>query len=275
MKRKSVIDIKNMKSKSPIVCLTAYTATIGRVLDDQADLLLVGDSLGMVLYDHENTLSVSLQQMIDHAQAVVKSTSKACIITDMPFGTYEESLDIAFKNAAKIMKETNCNGIKLEGGQNMYETVHYLTSRGIPVMGHIGLQPQSVLIDGGYKIKGRNKFDWNKYIDDAKSLEDAGAFSMVLEGMAEPLAAQITNTISIPTIGIGASSKCDGQILVTEDMVGLTNISPKFVKQYVNISELIKEAATKYRNEVITREFPSKEHTYGMKPYLVKKEMDK
>lgn len=275
MKRKSVIDIKNMKSKSPIVCLTAYTATIGRVLDDQADLLLVGDSLGMVLYDHENTLSVSLQQMIDHAQAVVKSTSKSCIITDMPFGTYEESLDAAFKNAAKIMKETNCNGIKLEGGQNMYETVNYLTSRGIPVMGHIGLQPQSVLIDGGYKIKGRNKFDWSKYIDDAKALEEAGAFSMVLEGMAEPLAAEITNTVSIPTIGIGASSKCDGQILVTEDMVGLTNISPKFVKQYVNISELIKEAAAKYRNEVIMREFPSKEHTYGMKPYLAKKEMDK
>ena len=274
MKRKTVVDIKNLKSKTPIVCLTAYTATIGRVLDDQADLLLVGDSLGMVLYDHENTLSVSLQQMIDHASAVVRSTSKACIVTDMPFGTYEESVDVAFKNAARVMKETHCNAVKLEGGQSMFETVKYLTDRGIPVMGHIGLQPQSVLIDGGYKIKGRNKFDWGKYIDDAKALEKAGAFSVVLDGMAEPLAAEITNLISIPTIGIGASSKCDGQVLVTEDMLGLTDISPKFVKQYINIGDLIKEAAITYREEVTSRKFPSSEHTYGRKPVIVKKEKE-
>jgi len=272
MNRKSVIDIKEMKSKTPIVCLTAYTATIGRVLDEEADLLLVGDSLGMVLYDHENTLSVTLQQMISHSQAVVRSTSKACIVTDMPFGTYEESVDVAFKNAAKVMKETHCSAIKIEGGQNMYDTVKYLTGRGIPVMGHIGLQPQSVLVDGGYKIKGRNKFDWAKFIDDAKALEEAGAFSVVLEGMAEPLAAEITELVSIPTIGIGASSKCDGQILVTEDMVGLTDISPKFVKQYINIGELIKDAAVQYRKEVISREFPTKNHVYGMTPTIVKKE---
>ena len=274
MKRKTVVDIKNLKSKTPIVCLTAYTATIGRVLDDHVDLLLVGDSLGMVLYDHENTLSVSLQQMIDHASAVVRSTSKSCVVTDMPFGTYEESVDVAFKNAARVMKETHCNAVKLEGGQSMFETVKYLTDRGIPVMGHIGIQPQSVLIDGGYKIKGRNKFDWGKYIDDAKALEGAGAFAIVLEGMAEPLAAEITNIISIPTIGIGASSKCDGQVLVTEDMLGLTDISPKFVKQYINIGDLIKEAAIQYREEVTARTFPTSDHTYGMKPVIVKKEKE-
>jgi len=272
MKRKSVIDIKEMKSKLPIVCLTAYTATIGRFLDSEADLLLVGDSLGMVLYDHENTLTVTLQQMINHAQAVVKSTSKACVVTDMPFGTYEESVDVAFKNAAKVMKETNCSAIKLEGGQSMFDTVKYLTERGIPVMGHIGLQPQSVLVDGGYKIKGRNKFEWSKFIDDARALEEAGAFSVVLEGMAEPLAAEITGSISIPTIGIGASSKCDGQILVTEDMIGLTDVSAKFVKQYINIGELIKSAAVEYRKEVVNRDFPTKDHVYGMKPTIVKKE---
>ena len=274
MKRKTVVDIKNLKSKTPIVCLTAYTATIGRVLDDHVDLLLVGDSLGMVLYDHENTLSVSLQQMIDHASAVVRSTSKSCVVTDMPFGTYEESVDVAFKNAARVMKETHCNAVKLEGGQSMFETVKYLTDRGIPVMGHIGLQPQSVLIDGGYKIKGRNKFDWGKYIDDAKALEEAGAFAIVLEGMAEPLAVEITNIISIPTIGIGASSKCDGQVLVTEDMLGLTDISPKFVKQYINIGDLIKEAAIQYCEEVTARTFPTSDHTYGMKPVIVKKEKE-
>ena len=155
---------------------------------------------------------------------------------------------------------------------NSIDTVKYLTDRSIPVMGHIGLQPQSVLIDGGYKVKGRNKFDWAKFIDDARALEEAGAFSVVLEGMAEPLAAEITELVSIPTIGIGASSKCDGQILVTEDMVGLTDISPKFVKQYINIGELIKDAAVQYRKEVISREFPTKNHVYGMRPTIVKKE---
>ena len=186
MKRKSVIDIKNQKGKTPIVCLTAYTSPIARSIDSCGDLLLVGDSLGMVLYDYQNTLPVTLFQMIEHSKSVVNATKQSCIIVDMPFGTYEESVDKAFMNAAKVMKETNCNGVKLEGGKNMFETVKYLTDRSIPVMGHIGLQPQSVLIDGGYRVKGRNKFDWGKYIDDAIAIEEAGAFSVVLEGMAEP-----------------------------------------------------------------------------------------
>ena len=271
MKRKSVIDIKNQKGKSPIVCLTAYTSPIARSIDNCGDLLLVGDSLGMVLYDYENTLPVTLFQMIEHSKSVVNATKQSCVIVDMPFGTYEESVDNAFKNAAKVMKETNCNGIKLEGGTNMFETVKYLTDRSIPVMGHIGLQPQSVIIDGGYKVKGRNKFDWGKYIDDAIAIEEAGAFSIVLEGMAEPLAAEITSRISIPTIGIGASPRCDGQVLVTEDMLGLTNIAPKFVKKYANLESLINKAAHQYADEVRNREFPGANHTYAMNPEVIRK----
>lgn len=270
MKRKSIIDIKEQKGKDPIVCLTAYTAPIARAIDKYVDLLLVGDSLGMVLYDYENTLPVTLNQMIEHSKSVVGASENSCVIVDMPFGTYEESKNLAFNNAAQIMKETHCDGIKLEGGQSMFETVKYLTERSIPVMGHIGLQPQSVVIDGGYKIKGKNKFDWNKYIDDAKALEEAGAFSMVLEGMAEPLAAEITALVSIPTIGIGASPQCDGQILVTEDMIGLTNITPKFVKEYINIGKLIEEAANSYSNEVRNKDFPSRNHTYAMDPTIIK-----
>jgi 3-methyl-2-oxobutanoate hydroxymethyltransferase len=193
----------------------------------------------------------------------------------MPFGTYEESVDKAFMNAVKVMKETNCNGVKLEGGKNMYETVKYLTDRSIPVMGHIGLQPQSVLIDGGYKVKGRNKFDWGKYIDDAIAIEEAGAFSVVLEGMAEPLAAEITARISIPTIGIGASPMCDGQVLVTEDMLGLTNIAPKFVKKYANLDSIINKAAEQYADEVRNRSFPGTEHTYKMNQQVIIKDKEK
>jgi len=270
MKRKSIINIKTQKGKEPIVCLTAYTAPIARAIDKYVDVLLVGDSLGMVLYDYENTLPVTLDQIIEHSKSVVGASENACVIVDMPFGTYEESISIAFSNAARIMKETHCDGVKLEGGQNMYETVKYLTDRSIPVMGHIGLQPQSVVIDGGYKIKGKNKFDWNKYIDDAKAIENAGAFSMVLEGMAEPLATEITSQVSIPTIGIGASPNCDGQILVTEDMIGLTNITPKFVKEYINIGKLIEEAANSYSNEVRNRDFPTKIHTYSMNATIIK-----
>ena len=274
MKRKSVIDIKNQKNHKPIVCLTAYTAPIARAIDEYVDILLVGDSLGMVLYDYENTLPVTLHQMIEHSKSVVEASKNACVVVDLPFGTYEESKHLAFNNAARVMKETNCNAVKLEGGQSIFDTVKYLTDRSIPVMGHIGLQPQSVVIDGGYKIKGKNKFEWNKYIEDAKALEEAGAFSMVLEGMAEPLAIEITSQVKIPTIGIGASVQCDGQILVTEDMIGLTNISPKFVKKYIDIESLIKNAARDYSNEVRTRKFPDDKHTYSMNPVLVKKKQD-
>ncbi len=275
MKRNSAKDIMNLKGKRPIVCLTAYTAPIARALDDHVDLLLVGDSLGMVLYDYENTLSVTLPQMVEHAKSVVNASDSSCIVVDLPFGTYEESKEKAFSNSSDVMRETNCNAIKLEGGQNMYETVKFLTERSIPVMGHIGLQPQRVLIEGGYKVKGKSKFEWNKFIEDALSLEEAGAFSIVLEGMTEPLAAEITSKVTIPTIGIGASPKCDGQILVTEDMLGLTNIAPKFVKKYINIEEIIKKAADQYSSEVKKRTFPSDKHTYRMSLSLVENNKSK
>ena len=271
MRRKSASDIKFLKGKTPIVCLTAYTAPIARAIDDKVDLMLVGDSLGMVLYDYENTLQVSLNQMIEHAKAVVGASSKSCVVVDMPFGTYEESADKAFMNAARIVKATNCNGIKLEGGQKISETIKYLTESSIPVMGHIGLQPQSVLIDGGYKVRGKEKSEWQKYIDDAKAVEEADAFSVVLEGMTEPLAAEITSVLSIPTIGIGASPKCDGQILVTEDILGLSNVAPKFVKKYVDLEKNIEDAVNQYSLEVKNRIFPSSDHVYQMRPHIVKK----
>ena len=269
MLRKSAKDIRSLKGKTPIVCLTAYTAPIARAIDEKVDLMLVGDSFGMVLYDYENTLQVTLEQMISHAKSVVGASDKSCVIVDMPFGTYEETVEKAFMNSARVMKETNCNGVKLEGGQKMSKTIEHLTKSSIPVMGHIGIQPQSVLIDGGYKVRGKVKSEWKKYIDDAIAVEEAGAFSVVLEGMAEPLAAEITSILSIPTIGIGASPSCDGQILVTEDMLGLTNVAPKFVKKYIDLDEAIKRAVNKYAKEVKDRTFPSSEHIYNMHPRIV------
>ena len=270
MLRKSANYIKTRKGKTPIVCLTAYTAPIARAIDEEIDLMLVGDSLGMVLYDYENTLQVTLEQMINHAKSVVGASIKSCVIVDMPFGTYEDSVEKAFMNAARIMKETNCNGVKLEGGQKISKTIEHLTKSSIPVMGHIGLQPQSILIDGGYKVRGKVKSEWQKYIDDAIAVEEAGAFSLVLEGMAEPLAAEITSILSIPTIGIGASPKCDGQILVTEDILGLSNVAPKFVKKYDDLEKSIKSAVNKFANEVKDRRFPSQDHIYHMRPQIVK-----
>ena len=269
MLRKSANDIRLLKGRMPIVCLTAYTAPISRAIDDHVDLMLVGDSLGMVLYDYENTLQVSLEQMIDHAKSVVGASKRSCVIVDMPFGTYEESIEKAFMNSARIMKETNCNGIKLEGGQSMFQTIQHLTESSIPVMGHIGLQPQSILIDGGYKVRGKLKSEWQKYIDDAIAVQEAGAFSVVLEGMTEPLAAEITSILDIPTIGIGASPKCDGQILVTEDILGLSNVAPKFVKKYDNLDKSIKSAVSQFAYEVKNRIFPSHDHIYHMKPKIV------
>ncbi len=269
MRRKSANDIRLLKGKIPIVCLTAYNAPIARAIDNDVDLMLVGDSLGMVLYEYENTLQVTLEQMIEHAKSVVCASNKSCVIVDMPFGTYEQSVDKAFINSTRVMKETNCNGVKLEGGKKISETIKYLTKSSIPVMGHIGLQPQSVLIDGGYKVKGKIRSEWQKYIDDAIAVQEAGAFSVVLEGMAEPLAAEITSILDIPTIGIGASPKCDGQILVTEDILGLSNVAPKFVKKYDDLNMRIKQTVSQFAHEVKNREFPSRDHIYHMKPHIV------
>ncbi|MBL9059510.1 MAG: 3-methyl-2-oxobutanoate hydroxymethyltransferase, partial [Mangrovicoccus sp.] len=232
------------------------------LVDRYADFILVGDSLGMVMHGMESTVGVSLDLMIMHGKAVVRGTKQALIVVDMPFGTYEESPSEAFRNAARVMKETQCGAVKLEGGLRMAETINFLTERGIPVMAHIGLTPQSVHVMGGFKTQGRNQNDWQRHFDDAKAVSDAGAFAMVLEGMVEPLAAQITRDVPIPTIGIGASVQCDGQILVLEDILGLNPNVPKFVKVYGEVGPMIEKAVADYAAEVRSRAFPSEDQVY-------------
>ena len=200
--------------------------------------------------------------MLVHGKAVVRGTQKALIVVDMPFGTYEESPSIAFRNAARIMKETGCGAVKIEGGQRMAETVHFLVERGIPVMAHTGLTPQSSNVIGGFKTQGRDKESWESHIEDARAVADAGAFALVLEGMVEPLAVKITNTVSIPTIGIGASAACDGQILVLEDMLGLNKWVPKFVKIYGDLGPAIEDSVRRYAEDVRARNFPTEDEVY-------------
>lgn len=263
-KRITVPQIAAHKNREkPLVCLTAYTAPMAKILDTHVDLLLVGDSLGMALYGMENTLGVDLDMMIRHGQAVMRSVKNACVIVDLPFGSYEESPAHALRSAMRVMKETGCDGVKLEGGSEMAETIKYLTARNIPVMAHIGLLPQSVVKEGGYKVKGRQADEAQKIIKDAKAVESAGAFAVVIEGTIEDVAAEITRTINIPTIGIGASPACDGQILVTEDMIGLLDGKPaKFVKEFAKVRDVIGEAAAAYSEAVRTRSFPAAEQTY-------------
>ena len=249
----------------PIVCLTSYHAHTARLIDPYVDLLLVGDSLGMVMYGMESTLGVTLDMMIAHGAAVVRGSERALVVVDMPFGTYEESPEVAFRNAARIIKETGCQAIKLEGGQSMAATITYMHERGIPVMAHIGLTPQSVNVMGGFKTQGRTHEEWAELETDAAAVAKAGAFSVVLEGMAAPLADKITAELTIPTIGIGASSQCDGQILVTEDMLGLSPEVPRFVKEFATLGAQIAGAAEAYAREVRERTFPAEQHTYGMK----------
>lgn len=262
---KTPADIRAHKNKpEPLVCLTAYTAPMAAILDRHCDVLLVGDSLGTALYGMDNTLGVTLRMMIDHGRAVVQNARQACVIVDMPYGTYEDSPAQALENAARIMKETGCAGVKLEGGQDMEAAIQHLVNNNIPVMGHIGLQPQSVLKDGGYKVKGKTNAEITKLLDDAQAVERASAFSLVIEGTREPVARNITQSIAIPTIGIGASAACDGQILVTEDMLGLTpGHVPKFVKQYADLAETVDRAAHDYANDVKTRAFPDEGHVYN------------
>lgn len=265
-KRISVPEIIAHKQASkPVVCLTCYHAHTARLLDEHVDLMLVGDSLGMVVHGMENTLSVTLEMMILHGQAVMRGAQRALVVVDMPFGSYEESPQVAFRNAARIISETGAQAVKLEGGERMAETVHYLTQRGIPVMGHIGLTPQRIQIFGGFKTQGRTEAEWPAIEADAKAIADAGAFSVVLEGMAEPLAAKITRDLAIPTVGIGASAQCDGQILVMEDMLGLNPKPPKFVRTYANMGEDIAAAVKAYAADVRARTFPGEENVYSMK----------
>ena len=263
-KRVTAPDIAKRKGGAPIVALTAYHAHTARIIDPYVDMLLVGDSLGMVMHGYETTVPVPLELMIMHAQAVVRGSSRSLVVVDMPFGSYEESPSEAFRNAARAMKETGCGAIKIEGGAHMAETIRYLNDRGIPVMSHIGMTPQAVNTIGSFKPRGRFRSEWAAFEEDARAVAKAGAFAVVLEALAELLAARITKQISIPTIGIGASAECDGQILVLEDMLGLSPRVPKFVKEYAQIGEAIETAVKAYANEVRGRVFPSDAYTYPM-----------
>lgn len=262
IRRTTAPQIADRKGGEPIVSLTSYHAHTAAIVDKHADFILVGDSLGMVMHGMESTVGVPLDLMIMHGKAVVRGTQKALIVVDMPFGTYEESPSVAFRNAAKIMKETQCGAVKLEGGARMAETIRFLTDRGIPVMAHIGLTPQSSNVMGGFKTQGRDEETWAFHEEDARAVTEAGAFAVVLEGMVEPLAAKITKQIAIPTIGIGASADCDGQILVLEDMLGLSPWTPKFVKVYGKLGNMIEEAVEAYADEVKSRAFPSEDEVY-------------
>jgi 3-methyl-2-oxobutanoate hydroxymethyltransferase len=259
-------DITALKGVRPIVSLTSYHTHTAAIADKYCDFLLVGDSLGMVMHGYETTVPVPLELMIMHGRAVVRGAKRALVVVDMPFGTYEESPSIAFRNAARVMKETDCGAVKLEGGRRMAETVNYLVERGIPVMSHVGLTPQSINVIGGFKAQGRKQTEWAALEEDARTISDAGAFAVVLEAITAPLAARITAGIAIPTIGIGASANCDGQILVMEDMLGLSPRVPKFVREFGAIGAAIEGAIRSYSEEVRSGSFPAEEHTYAMKP---------
>ena len=263
--RITVPQIRAHKGGQPIVCLTCYHAHTAKLLDQHVDIMLVGDSLGRVMHGLETTVGVTLDMMITHAKAVMRGSQRALVTVDMPFGSYEESPAVAFRNAARVMQETGATAVKLEGGAHMAETISYLTQRGVPVMGHIGLTPQMVHVKGGFRTVGREENEWPALIADAHAVSDAGAFAVVLEGMAEPLAAKITQLIAIPTIGIGASSVCDGQVLVMEDMLGLNPNPPKFVRQYAQLGPTIETAVEAYARDVRTRTFPGVENVYPMK----------
>ena len=264
-KRITAPDIRARKGGTPIVSLTSYHAHTAAIADKYVDFLLVGDSLGMVMHGFETTLPVPLELMIMHGRAVTRGAKHALVVVDMPFGSYEESPAQAFRNAARVIKETECGAIKIEGGARMAETVKFLSERGIPVMAHIGLTPQSINIFGGFKTQGREKAQWAAIEADAKAVEEAGAFAVVLEAIAEPLAAKITKQIDIPTIGIGASAACDGQILVMEDMLGLTPKVPRFVKEFGKVAVAIEGAIKAYAEDVRDRKFPTPENTYEVK----------
>jgi 3-methyl-2-oxobutanoate hydroxymethyltransferase len=266
-KKRTPAEIARRKGAEPIVCLTAYSTPMARLLDPIADLLLVGDSLGMVIYGFESTLPVTLEMMIAHGAAAVRGAKRACVIVDMPFGSYQESPAQAFQNAARIMAETGAAGVKIEGGEAMAETVRFLVERGIPVLGHIGLQPQSVNVIGGFRAQGRNEAEAARVMADARAVAQAGCFAIVIEGTNEPVARRATEAVHVPTIGIGASPACDGQILVTEDLLGLSGMQPpRFVKRFAELGPMITAAATAYAEDVRARRFPGPEHCYGPSP---------
>jgi len=269
MKRLTIPAIRKRKvdgvTAEPVVMLTAYTARQAQLLDEHCDLLLVGDSLGQVIYGLPSSVPVTLDMMAAHGAAVVRGSYHAAVVVDMPFGAYEASPQQAFESAARLLKETGCTAVKLEGGAAMAETVAFLIARGIPVVGHVGLTPQAVNVLGGYNARGRSDAEAAKIVADAKALDEAGAFAIVVEGVVEPIAIEVTKAVSCLTIGIGASAQCDGQVLVTEDMLGMFERVPRFVKRYEEIAGTISAAAARYAAEVRDRSFPGVEQTYQPK----------
>jgi 3-methyl-2-oxobutanoate hydroxymethyltransferase len=265
VKRLTAPDIRARKGGTPIVALTSYHAHTARIVDRHCDVILVGDSLGMVMHGLETTVPVTLDMMILQGHAVMRGSRRALVVVDLPFGSYEASREQAFASCARVMKETGCGAVKLEGGRRMAETIAFLVERGVPVMGHIGLTPQAINTIGSFRAQGREEKDWGPIEDDARAVADAGAFSVVIEAVAEPLAARITAAVAIPTIGIGASATCDGQILVLEDMLGLSPRVPKFVKRYGQLGPSIDAAVEGYAADVRARAFPGPDQVYGMK----------
>lgn len=264
-RRITVPEITARKGGERIVCLTAYSAATATLIDPFVDILLVGDSLGMVLYGFETTLKVTPEMMIAHGGAVVRGSERACVVVDLPFASYQESPAAAYRTAARVMAETGCAGVKLEGGVEMAETVSFLVRRGVPVLGHVGLMPQSVMRTGGYRAQGRSEADAGAILADAAAVAEAGAFAVVVEGTMEPVAREITRRIPVPTIGIGASPACDGQILVLEDIIGLFDeFTPRFVKRYGDVGAVISNAVDRYAADVRARRFPGPEHCFGV-----------
>ncbi|WP_374597050.1 3-methyl-2-oxobutanoate hydroxymethyltransferase [Sphingosinicella sp.] len=262
MKRLTVPRIRQRKGGEPLVMLTAYTVRMAQIMDPHCDMLLVGDSLGQVIYGLPHTVAVTMEMMCAHGAAVVRGSYHAAVIVDMPFGSYEASPEQAFTNASRLLKETGAAAVKLEGGKVLAPTVEFLTSRGIPVMAHVGLTPQAVNILGGYGVRGKSDVEARSIVADATAMADAGAFSIVIEGVMEPIAIEITKAVACPTIGIGASAQCDGQVLVTEDMLGLFDRTPKFVKRYGAMSKVVADAVKDYAADVRARTFPTEDNLY-------------
>src|SRR6476659_7668569 len=264
-RRLTVPKLQARKGGEPIIALTAYTTRMAQLLDPHCDLLLVGDSLGQVIYGLDSTIPVSLEMMCAHGAAVVRGSWHALVAVDMPFGSYEASPAQAFESASRILKETGCAAVKLEGGEAMAETIAFLSQRGIPVIGHVGLTPQAVNQLGGYGARGKSEAEAAKILSDAKAGTDAGAFAIVGEGVMEEIADKVTAAVPVPVIGIGASARCDGQVLVTEDMLGLFERTPRFVKRYDDLASRLGEAARNYAGEVRERRFPTADQTYRPK----------
>jgi 3-methyl-2-oxobutanoate hydroxymethyltransferase len=265
-RRVTVPDIRSRKGGEKIVCLTAYTAPFAALLDPHVDLLLVGDSVGMVVHGLPTPTAVTLEMMILHGQAVARGSSHALIVVDLPFGTFEGSPEQAYASAVRVMKETGCDAVKIEAGETLAGTMAFLVQRGVPVMGHVGLRPQAMHIDGGFKAKGRDEAERAQVMADAHAADAAGCFAIVLEGVAESLAGEVTRAVRAPTIGIGASPLCDGQILVTDDMLGVIERAPKFVRRYAELRTTIAEAAAQYAADVRSGAFPGDAEVYRFKP---------